>query len=87
MCGRVDGPADRHRAKPRVDGRHRAAKEGILEIEASPENAPAPGAAGDRFTLRPLAAGQPYPLQGLGQTEALLYMVDYSEGGRDTSGP
>jgi hypothetical protein len=32
-------------------------------------------------------AGQPYPLQGLSNNEALLYMVDFSDGSRDTSGP
>jgi len=60
---------------------------GIFEVEASSYNAPVPGRAGDLFTIRPLVAGQPYPLQGLNQDEALLYMVDYSEGGQDTSGP
>ena len=60
---------------------------GIFEVEASGYNAPVPGRAGDLFTIRPLVAGQPYPLQGLNQDEALLYMVDYSEGGQDTSGP
>ena len=60
---------------------------GVFEIEAGKLNAPAPGAAGDTFKIRPLVAGQPYPLQGLSENEALLYMVDYSEGGLDPSGP
>lgn len=60
---------------------------GVVEIEAAPTNAAAPGAAGDTFTIRPLVAGQPYPLQGLGQNEALLRVVDYADGGQDTSGP
>ena len=60
---------------------------GIFEIEASKSNAGEPGASGDTFTIRPVVAGQPYPLQGLSQNEALLYMVDYSEGGLDPSGP
>jgi len=60
---------------------------GIFEIEASKSNAGEPGASGDTFTIRPVVAGQPYPLQGLSHNEALLYMVDYSEGGLDPSGP
>ena len=60
---------------------------GIFEIEAGPNNAPASGASGDTFTIRPLVPGQPYPLQGLGQNEALLRMLDQADGGQDWSGP
>jgi hypothetical protein len=60
---------------------------GVFEVEASEYNAPAPGRAGDVFTIRPLVAERPYPLQGLNNNEALLYMIDFSDGAQDTSGP
>lgn len=60
---------------------------GVFEIEAASTNASAPGSAGDKFTIRPLVPGQPYPLQGLDQNEALLRMIDYADAGQDTSGP
>jgi hypothetical protein len=60
---------------------------GIFEIEAGEFNAPAPGAAGDTFTIRPLVPWQPYPLPGLGQNEALLLMTDHADYRGDVSGP
>jgi hypothetical protein len=57
---------------------------GVFEVEAGRANA---GRAGDVFTIRPLVAGQPHPLQGLSNNEALLYMVDFSDGSQDPSGP
>ena len=49
----------------------------IIEVEASPTNSAAPdGAAGDTFIFRPIVDGEPHPLPGLGQNEALLRYYD-----------
>jgi hypothetical protein len=60
---------------------------GIVEVEASVNNADPPGAAGDTFILRPVVGGQSPPLPGLVQNEALLRAIDQSDFSRDTSGP
>lgn len=52
---------------------------GIFEIEAGEFNAPAPGAAGDTFTIRPLVPDPAYPLPSLSQNEANLLMTDHAD--------